>query len=124
MGTVFGERAHPEDRGTLIGVCEDLLSRKRNFASVEVRVRHKDGEWRRLRCHLSPLFEEKGKIEGLVISGRDITEVKRLEEQLIQAEKLANQLAGPPRRAHRAEPSGVLPSRLSAEEAAGLECSD
>ena len=89
MGTVFGERTHPEDRSTLIGVCEDLLSRKRNFASVEVRVRHKDGEWRRLRCHLSPLFDEKGKIEGLVISGRDITEVKRLEEQLIQAEKLA-----------------------------------
>jgi len=89
IGTVFGERAHPEDRDTLIGVCDDLLSRKRNFASLEVRMRHKEGEWRRLRCHLSPLFDENGKIEGLVISGRDITEVKRLEEQLIQAEKLA-----------------------------------
>ena len=29
------------------------------------------------------------KIEGVMISGRDVTELKRLEEQLIQAEKLA-----------------------------------
>jgi two-component system NtrC family sensor kinase len=89
IGMVFGEQAHPEDRGTLVEVSDDLLSRRRNFASIEVRVRHKEGEWRRLRCHFSPLFDENGKIEGLVISGRDITEVKRLEEQLIQAEKLA-----------------------------------
>src|SRR6516225_3903244 len=89
IGMVFGEQAHAEDRGTLIGVSDDLLSRKRNFASIEVRLRHKEGEWRRLRCHFSPLFDENGKIEGLVVSGRDITELKRLEEQLIQAEKLA-----------------------------------
>ncbi len=30
-----------------------------------------------------------GKIDGVIISGRDVTDVKRLEEQLIQAEKLA-----------------------------------
>jgi two-component system NtrC family sensor kinase len=42
-----------------------------------------------LRCHFSPLFNENGKIDGVVISGRDVTELKRLEEQLIQAEKLA-----------------------------------
>jgi two-component system NtrC family sensor kinase len=52
-------------------------------------VRNKQGEWRRLRCHFSPLFTEAGKIEGVVISGRDVTELKRLEEQLIQSEKLA-----------------------------------
>jgi len=89
IGMVFGDRAHPEDRSSLIGASDDLLSRKRNFASIEVRLRHKEGEWRRLRCHFSPLFDENGKIEGLVVSGRDITELKRLEEQLIQAEKLA-----------------------------------
>ena len=89
IGMVFGDRAHPEDRSSLIGASGDLLSRKRNFASIEVRLRHKEGEWRRLRCHFSPLFDENGKIEGLVVSGRDITELKRLEEQLIQAEKLA-----------------------------------
>ena len=52
-------------------------------------MRHKHGEWRRIRCHFSPLFAETGKIDGVIISGRDVTELKRLEEQLIQAEKLA-----------------------------------
>jgi len=89
VGTLFGENAHPEERSTLVTVFDDLIQGKRNFASIEVRVRHKLGEWRRLRCHFSPLFDVNGAIEGVVISGRDITEVKRLEEQLIQAEKLA-----------------------------------
>jgi PAS domain S-box-containing protein len=89
IGSTFGERTHQEDRTGLLTVFNDLLSGKRNFASTEMRVRHKDGEWRRLRCHFSPLFDVTGKIEGVVISGRDITELKRLEEQLIQAEKLA-----------------------------------
>jgi two-component system NtrC family sensor kinase len=89
IGTTFGERAHPEDRTAVLAVFDDLLHGKRNFASTEMRVRHKEGEWRRLRCHFSPLFDVSGKIDGIVISGRDITEVKRLEEQLIQAEKLA-----------------------------------
>ncbi len=89
IGSIFGDRAHLEDRSAVLTVFDDLLQGKRNFASIEIRVRHKDAEWRRLRCHFSPLFDVNGKIEGVVISGRDITEVKRLEEQLIQAEKLA-----------------------------------
>ena len=89
IGMVFGDRTHLEERSAILAVFDDMLQGKRNFASIEVRVRHRQGEWRRLRCHFSPLFDENGKIEGVVISGRDITEVKRLEEQLIQAEKLA-----------------------------------
>ena len=89
IGTIFGERTHLEERSSVLAVFDDLLEGKRNFASTEMRVRHKQGEWRRLRCHFSPLFDVGGKIEGVVISGRDITEMKRLEEQLIQAEKLA-----------------------------------
>jgi PAS domain S-box-containing protein len=89
IGAIFGERTHLEDRSALLAVFDDLFVGKRNFASIELRVRHKLGEWRRLRCHFSPLFDVNSKIEGVVISGRDITEVKRLEEQLIQAEKLA-----------------------------------
>ena len=56
---------------------------------MEIQVHHKNGDWRSFKCNLSPFFDELGKIEGVVISGRDITEVKQLENQLIQAEKLA-----------------------------------
>jgi PAS domain S-box-containing protein len=89
IGMVFGERTHPEERGSVLSLLQDMLTGRKNFGSIEIQVRHKNGEWRRLKCHFSPLFDEAGKIEGVVISGRDVTEVKRLEEQLIQAEKLA-----------------------------------
>jgi len=85
----FGDWTHPDDRRTLTAAFDDVVAGRKTFSSVEVQVRHKEGNWRRLRCHFSPLCDEKGKIEGVVISARDVTEVKRLEEQLIQAEKLA-----------------------------------
>lgn len=85
----FGGRTHSEDLPTLLGLFQDILAARTNFGSLEVRVRHKLGDWRRIRFNLSPLADETGKIEGVVLSGRDVTELKRLEEQLIQAEKLA-----------------------------------
>jgi PAS domain S-box-containing protein len=89
LQSTFSDWIHPEDRQTLMAAFGDVIAGRRSFSSIEVQVRHKEGNWRRLRCHFSPLFDEQGKIEGAVISARDVTEVKRLEEQLIQAEKLA-----------------------------------
>ncbi len=85
----FGGRTHAEDLPILLSLFSDILAGRQTFASLEVRVRHKGGEWRRIRFNFSPLADETGKIEGVVLSGRDVTELKRLEEQLIQAEKLA-----------------------------------
>jgi PAS domain S-box-containing protein len=85
----FGGRTHMEDRPALLALFGEIVGGHQTFASLEVRVRNKQSEWRRLRCHFSPLFNETGKIDGVVISARDVTELKRLEEQLIQAEKLA-----------------------------------
>ena len=85
----FGGRTHPEDLPAASAVYKDILAGKQAFASLEIRVRHKQGDWRRILFNFSPLSDEKGDIEGVVLSGRDITDLKRLEEQLIQAEKLA-----------------------------------
>jgi PAS domain S-box-containing protein len=85
----LGDRTHPEDHPTLMALFNDIVNGKRSFASLEMRVRHKQGEWRRILFNFSPLFDEIDKIEGVVLSGRDVTDLKRLEEQLIQAEKLA-----------------------------------
>jgi two-component system NtrC family sensor kinase len=85
----FGGRTHPEDLPAALALYGDILSGKETFASLEIRVRHKLGEWRRIRFNFSPLCDEGGGIEGVVLSGRDVTDLKRLEEQLIQAEKLA-----------------------------------
>jgi len=85
----FGGRTHPEDLPATLALYRDIVAGKQTFASLEIRVRHKLGEWRRIRFNFSPLCDEKGIIEGVVLSGRDVTDLKRLEEQLIQAEKLA-----------------------------------
>src|SRR5437879_4917596 len=85
----FGGRTHPEDLPAALSLYRDVLEGKQTFASLEIRVRHKLGDWRRIRFNFSPLSDEKGNTEGVVLSGRDVTDLKRLEEQLIQAEKLA-----------------------------------
>src|SRR5467141_3594180 len=85
----FGHCGHPEDMPAVLVLYGDIIAGTQTFASLEVRVRHKLGEWRRIRFNFSPLSDEKGNIEGVVLSGRDVTELKRLEEQLIQSEKLA-----------------------------------
>jgi two-component system NtrC family sensor kinase len=85
----FGDRTHPEDLPAVLSLYKDILAGQQTFASLEIRVRHKLGDWRRIRFNFSPLSDEKGDIEGVVLSGRDVTDLKRLEEQLIQAEKLA-----------------------------------
>ena len=85
----FGDRTHPEDLPRLISLYTEIISGKQDFASMEVRVRSRLGEWRKILFNFSPLFDEHDKTEGVVLSGRDVTDLKRLEEQLIQAEKLA-----------------------------------
>lgn len=85
----FGHCAHPEDMPALLALFDDIVARRQVFASLETRVRHKAGQWRLIRFNFSPLFNENDAIDGVVLSGRDVTDLKRLEEQLIQAEKLA-----------------------------------
>lgn len=46
-------------------------------------MRHKDGTWRFLESSASTIRNAEGKTEKLVIMNRDITERRRLEEQLI-----------------------------------------
>jgi two-component system NtrC family sensor kinase len=85
----FGHCAHPEDMPSVQALYDDIAAGHQTFASLEVRVRHKQGDWRRIRFNFSPLWDARGQNEGVVLSGRDVTDLKRLEEQLIQAEKLA-----------------------------------
>ncbi|HEV2196620.1 MAG TPA: PAS domain S-box protein [Candidatus Acidoferrum sp.] len=85
----FGHYVHPEEMPTVRMLYDDIVAARRTYESLEVRVRRRQGDWRRILFNFSPLSDEKGSIEGVVLSGRDVTDIKRLEEQLIQAEKLA-----------------------------------
>jgi PAS domain S-box-containing protein len=85
----FGHCVHPEEMPAVRTLYDDIVAARRTYESLEVRVRRKQGDWRRILFNFSPLSDEEGNIEGVVLSGRDVTDLKRLEEQLIQAEKLA-----------------------------------
>lgn len=73
----------------MLTVAGELLTGKTQFGSCECRARHQDGSWRRVRASASPLLTDEGQVTGVIVSVRDITLEKKLEEQIIQSERLA-----------------------------------
>jgi hypothetical protein len=80
---------------------DDLPGIKESFArgdgasSLESRFRHKDGSWRMLESFGRNLSHVPG-VSGLVVNSRDVTDRKRLEEQLHHSQRLeaVGRLAG------------------------------
>src|SRR5260370_25252502 len=54
----FGDRTHPEDLPAALSLYNDIIAGKHIFASLEIRVRHKLGERRRIRSSVTPLSDE------------------------------------------------------------------
>ncbi len=59
------------------------------LASCEYSARHRDGTGRTMLGMASPLLDAEGKPAGVIISVRDVTMEKKLEQQIIQSERLA-----------------------------------
>jgi PAS domain S-box-containing protein len=57
--------------------------------NFEVRVERQTGGLARLAINTASILASDGGVEGVIAIGRDLTEVRELEEQVIQAEKLA-----------------------------------
>jgi len=66
-----------------------VVSGRQAFASAEYGARHRDGNWRTMRASGSQLVDAEGKISGVIISVRDITIERKLEQQVVQSERLA-----------------------------------
>jgi PAS domain S-box-containing protein len=73
----------------LLALYRDLISGRKMFGSCEYGARHRDGNWRTMRASASPLFDAESKLSGVIASVRDITVEKKLEQQIIQSERLA-----------------------------------
>ena len=87
IGTSLGTRAHPEDQPKLQEVFRRIVTGQVPNAALEYRTTHVDGSWRTFRASAAPLFDEAGKISGVVASARDITESKQFERELAQKDK-------------------------------------
>lgn len=89
VGRQMGSRTHPDDQAAVAETLADIVSGRKRAAQLEYRARHADGSWKTLRGSFGPLFDEAGKITGVVASARDVTESVLIEQHLAQREKLA-----------------------------------
>jgi PAS domain S-box-containing protein len=72
-----------------LSLYRDVASGKQLFASSEYGALHRDGSWRTMRASASQFFDSENKLSGVIMSVRDITVEKKLEQQIIQSERLA-----------------------------------
>ena len=89
IGKRMGGRTDPADRTAMLELFDDLIFKRQSEGQIEYRTQHKNGAWRMFRASARPLHDEDGRITGVIASARDITEQQRLQQQLIQSERLA-----------------------------------
>jgi len=73
----------------LLALCRDVSSGRKLFSFGEYGARHRDGSWRTMRASANPLYDAESILSGVIVSVRDITVEKKLEQQIIQSERLA-----------------------------------
>ncbi|MGH9815357.1 MAG: PAS domain S-box protein [Candidatus Acidiferrales bacterium] len=100
IGRMVGERSQPDDQAAIRELAQGVMSGCQPLGTLEYRMQHKDGSWRVFRAAATPLYgptppatpenpNPRPEIRGLIASSRDFTDFKRLEQQVIQSEKLA-----------------------------------
>jgi len=78
---------HPPD---LVSLYQTLVSGDQAFGAAEYATRHRDGSGRTMRASGSQLMDDaEGKISGVIFSIRDITIERKLEQQIVESERLA-----------------------------------
>jgi PAS domain S-box-containing protein len=73
----------------MVALYRTVVSGKQAFASAEYGARHRDGSWRTMRASGSQLSDAEARTSGVIMSVRDITLERKLEEQVVQSERLA-----------------------------------
>lgn len=78
---------HPEDLEATMQVFREVRAEPGRVMTTQYRARHKDGSWRWVETVAKNLLDDPD-VHALVINYRDVTERKRFEDQLRQAQKL------------------------------------
>jgi diguanylate cyclase (GGDEF)-like protein/PAS domain S-box-containing protein len=81
LGLELADMVHPEDAARLRALCTDLASYPGSFMTAEFRAGRSDGSWVHLETTGRNLLDDPN-VAGIVLSTRDVTERKALEDQL------------------------------------------
>ena len=73
----------------LAALYRTVATGKSSLTSCEYGSRHHDGSWRTMLGMASPMLDAEGHPAGVIISVRDVTTEKKMEQQIIQSERLA-----------------------------------
>jgi PAS domain S-box-containing protein len=87
LGKKIGEVT--DTSAELVTLYQGVAKCQQTLAASEYGARHHDGSWRTMRGTASCLLDAEGKPAGVIISVQDITMEKKLEQQIIQSERLA-----------------------------------
>ncbi|MDR4947180.1 EAL domain-containing protein [Neobacillus cucumis] len=79
---------HPEDVDAAMRQFTEVFNTKIP-ARVEVRLLHANGEWKLFDCTGTPVMSENNQVQHIMVVSKDITEKRKAEEMLRNAEKLS-----------------------------------
>jgi diguanylate cyclase (GGDEF)-like protein/PAS domain S-box-containing protein len=85
VGTSIFDLVHPDDRVRAAGAFDATRTGRRSDR-VEFRLRHADGGWRVMEAMATNLLDDPS-VSGLVISARDLTDRRRAEAELREAQE-------------------------------------
>lgn len=80
------EYLHPDDVQEIMGVFMEGIKEPGHVEHTEYRLRHKDGSWRVVEAIGKNLLHDPD-IAGVVVNMRDITEYRRIEQELRESEE-------------------------------------
>ena len=87
IGQSLLDFVHPDDAAEISSSLQAIARMPAAHTNGITRYRHKDGSWRQIAWSARNALDVPG-ITGIIINARDVTAIKDLEAQLLQARKM------------------------------------